>query len=343
MNALETFTEITFIKIMLALFSGIHMDAAKRAVTAAQHLIIFQSQQQPARNHPGLLPAGVQEHHNAGQRAEIECSIKLYLHEHEQYVKQTDEDKAFKAALIEVCPPETIESITSGVTGTCHLSNAMILAHLYADYGTITDADLDRAADELPTQLASTTHKDLLKVVNKQKQYFQLKAHAGQTVPNSDKINLLSKMLPETLDLHIALFDKDYPALDARTYELFSAAMLDAIKRLRTPKRSANAVSASVAVADAKNWDEFMANAAASATAAGFVRPAATNTNPRRNVKSANTHSPASKYCWSHGINNSHQSSECKTTHVNHVKTATLTNPQGGKSSEWVRGQPLGP
>lgn len=342
-QVVEVFTDLTFSRVMLNHFGGIHVNAAKRALSASQHATIFGHAQAEVVAPPGPIPIGIQAQNSVAERAEIECAIKLWLHAHAESTKRQDEDSAFKQALISSSPPEALEAITNGTTGTCHLTPAMILELYYATYGTITDADLDEAAEGLPAQLGGATLKDIQQAVNKLRQYFDLKATSGSPLAEADKMNFLSNLLPPAYDLHVALFDKEYHALNTRTFALFSAAMIDATKRLRKPRRSANATTVSGA-ADANSWDEFMANAAASATAAGFTRPAVTNIPSRRVGKTPKANSPAAqKYCWSHGPNDSHQSSECKGAHPNHVITATFANQQGGKTSKWVRGQVLGP
>jgi hypothetical protein len=39
------------------------------------------------------------------------------------------------------------------------------------------------------------------------------------------------------------------------------------------------------------------------------------------------------KYCWCHGINITHNGNRCQLPHENHIKAATINNPQGGSGA----------
>jgi hypothetical protein len=38
------------------------------------------------------------------------------------------------------------------------------------------------------------------------------------------------------------------------------------------------------------------------------------------------------KYCWTHGVNKSHNGHNCMYPHEKHIKAATINNPKGGST-----------
>lgn len=338
-----TWNELTFNREMLK-YHGEFEEEARRSLTEAQCQAMFLKHQLALLVDPGTRPRGVLIGDTAILRRFKESELKLWLIDKEAYDKQVDGMKAYKKRLLNGCPVEALDGLTHGVTGTNHLDPTAINVALYAKYGTISSDTLRDAKKLLPTVLHGASTKDLQGAVNSLNKYFHLKEAALQPSSNDDKIVALMNLLPSVYDIHIVLYDKDHSALVDRTFETFSTAMLLASKQIRTDP-SANSVSTTAT--EFKSWNEFMANAAAAATAAGYSKPKYANVIPlARNSPNAHLASLAPHqmhYCWSHGPNASHSSTDCKKKHINHVNTATFANNHGGKTTVWERNQNLGP
>jgi len=123
--------------------------------------------------------------------------------------------------------------------------------------------------------------------------------------------------------------------------------MLEAADELSLTTAFSNSAAS---VSTPTSYNEYMTNAAAAASAAGFTKPIGRTPS---NSQNKGTKTPLGviaildqskmPYCWSHGSNRSHEGSKCTNRHQNHDPSATFINQRGGKKDIWHMGQSLGP
>jgi hypothetical protein len=102
------------------------------------------------------------------------------------------------------------------------------------------------------------------------------------------------------------------------------------IVSLNNKTKSSNTANAAVVEL---SIPELVANAVATALAAH--KPATKKLNRKKPHQMS--------YCWSHGPNGSHNSSQCTSAHAKHIADATFANKKGGKTTVWEKGHTTGP
>jgi hypothetical protein len=163
------------------------------------------------------------------------------------------------------------------------------------------------------------------------------KAATDQEPPDHEQIYELKGILPLSFDLSVSLWEHKHKDVKSRNFDKFAAAMLLAAGTLAATSHSANSAAVTtVTTAPTAVSQEFLANAIATAITA-----------TKASFNADKAHAKKNKfYCWSHGINKTHDPSKgqaCLTPHANHDPTATFKNKKGGKTTVWERGQNLGP
>ena len=337
------FDQRTFNTTMLKVAAN-NKRAARRAMTQARCQLIWGRDRLAAIADPGACPDAVAADDNAAVRAVKESALKVWTVMHALFEKQEEEDELYQQALLDCCPDEALDSLTSGTTGTNHLTPATTLIPLYDAYGIIDADTLKEAKKLLPTVLHDHSLKGVQTLVNQQNSFNDLMMAAGQAQSDHVRNQALSDLLPDSFEVYKTLYEKDHLLLANRTWLTFSAAMISASKKIRFDPSANSTTSVKL-----NSYDEYMAQAVSAAAAAGYTKPKYVKP-PARASPPAPASFPVSQvqacdmpYCWSHGPNYSHSSAHCKKRHPNHVDTATFQNKHGGKATVWAQKQALGP
>jgi hypothetical protein len=311
-----------------------HMAASKRAMPSAMHLALFFKVKPDAITDPGPRPSTVGE--TDKETKKLLAQFTVWKFDYDEFTRIMKEDEDFKADMLSICPTEATDALADPNGGTTHLTAAKVLQTFDEKYGKITADTLESCRRNLP-QSCSGSVDAVQTAINKFTHYFDLsRAATDQEPPDHEKISKLEAILPSTFDLQIALQHSKYPDIKDRTFKQFAAAMLLAAATLDARDHTVNSVATTQAPnAPIPVSQEYVANAITTAIAAAANKPGF------KANKTKNTY-----YCWSHGINKTHDPSKgtaCLTPHANHDPTATFRNKKGGKTTVWERGQALGP
>jgi hypothetical protein len=324
-----------FHKVMNKLMNE-HENAAKRAVTPNQHIAIWGFAQAAAIPALGIAPAPINDDDVVATARTKEHDLKIYHKLEDKIEKAKLEDSNFKKGMTEISPAEAIDAIAHPQHGLLRVTPAAMYAALNEQFGTLEATTLETLEADIPI-VCGTTVTCAKKVINQLRHLFTTATTGGQPCPQMIKVRMLLRIIspnPE-FGIYVILYNNAYKTMETRLFETLATDMLAAAEIISLTKPSSTANAAIVE----PTLTELVANAVTTAFAAHKTAPKTLNRkrgNPRKQPH-------LMPYCWSHGPNTSHDSSQCTSAHSKHIATATFANKQGGKATVWERGQPTGP
>lgn len=248
--------------------------------------------------HPGVNPPPL-PNGTAVQITENNRIHQAAIVDHEVYHKT---DRMLKALLIKAVPPPFIQQLSDLRFGFAQVPTATILEHLDKTYGTVTNTDLKANIANMELQWNGDQPIETL--------WSQI-AHAIQYAHGHD--NISDKQAVRSAEDNIqrsGLFNDEYKEWSKKPIADQTLA------NLTQHFNQANRIRLMTATT---------ANAGYSAT----TKPP-TNDNKENTMRSDIL--TGWKYCWSHGVNVTHDGNNCLYPKDNHIKPATLNNPQGGSA-----------
>ena len=340
----NSFTNATDFQPWLLALQAKHEDAAKRAETPPNHLRLWgvpKAADLAADGEPQLPAAN----DTAAESRAKEMAFKLRSERITANLKAHEQDILYKTELLKLSPPEAVAAISDGVTGTLRLTTTDIVANLRLLYGTVSATAFDAMKKALPTS-CGTSPAEVISVMAQYQAVFDVAVSIDMPISEAEKFALLTKIMPEAFAFYIKAFKMQNTTVSTRLLANLRPILIAAAEEY-----SNHYVVNAVSTIEPASYEDYIANAVALASAAGFQPPAnrQPNTSNHR-VQGAPAGARSYSYCWSHGkvIKHSdptkvHSSLNCKVRHPNHVVNSTMANMMGGKTTVWERGQPLGP
>ena len=217
---------------------------------------------------------------------------------------------------------EHAKMVVEGDEGTVRGKTLLqMITVLKAEYGTITKGDL---LDQLRTLDEPFIRGDnILHYLLKHSQVHNIARINGQPLSEMNKISILiSGLTPCGLfDPCINNFHALYPALNQQLYATLQGNIrMYAQNQIQTPTTGTHGYAAatqqktasSTITISQREYDELVAKAAS---------------------KPHPSSSGGKKYCWTHGLQHSHDGTQCKTPAHGHIATATLSDNKGGRKN----------
>jgi hypothetical protein len=232
-----------------------------------------------------------------------------------------DTETALKSMLIKAVPLPYIEELQDQVLGFATTSTLALLTHLDTNYGTVSFADLTNNLESMNKPWNGDTP-----IENLWSQITQAKAYAAAHNPITEKDTIMAALT------------------NLQTSGMFS----DDLKSwsLKTAAEQASWVGLKKHFNQANNHRLKMQTVAQMGYTAKEANPTTEHNNQENKGQNA---TPASnqfrdwKYCWSHGMNRSHNSKDCRKPTPGHIKEATINAMKGGNTTICPRRSTLTP
>ena len=323
--------------------------AAKCAMPIAEYIKTFKTTRDPRPMDPGprpILPTLT----NDAKRKKYQLKWDAWKWDSERFKENETLRAALKEDILTTLPESFVKSITDPDLGIMHLTDEECLNLADKEFGTISPAALALLKQSLPKEIAKTA-EEIKELANKQRNYYAVAKSAGEETGENEKVSNFMNLMHESLSMHKIIFNKTYKSIGDRKFETAVNEMVEAAEEISLDSNmSANFVLVTKPTSVPTNYNEYMANAAAAATAAGFTKPKRSNDGRNNYIRKNSTRAPSTSidpstlsYCWSHGPNRSHDSQSCREPHPNHDTTATFTNQKGGRRNIWRTGETVGP
>jgi hypothetical protein len=301
---------------------------------------IFAREKSAILAHPGDIPDAAAIGATADARSQASEALKRYQFASDNYKHQETMHHQAKLDWLEACPTSVKQLLSDPDKGTMHISIGDILVITDTKFKTITADTLHMAESELPTS-CGVDPESVRQAACKCTSFHTLCSKAGQAQSEFQKVSRFMAILPEPdFDLFKRFYKRAYPILADQKFDtLVAEAITEAESMIQDNlKRRANSITTSHATKSTHlhSYDEFMANAARAAVAAGLVPP--TVAGPPPGPGTANPF-----YCWTHGPNTTHHSQDCKFRHPKHNAAATFANKRNGRTDTWTKHGKPGP
>lgn len=249
--------------------------------------------------HPGAAPA----HAAAATSAQITETNRAYKANLDEFLLYVATSTALKKLLLAAVPDTFVELLKDDALGYANVTTLQLLNHLDTTYGTVTPDDL---AANLATMdaLWSPTQpiEDLWNQIRACQRY------AAPHDPISDATTVRSAIA------------------NLNASGVFTDALKDWRKKPVADQTWANLLL-HFNKEDRERRRQLTASDAGYANAAKQSMPSAPTT---KTPSSGATMIAGMKYCWTHGLNVSHDSRACSNPQTGHCHTATADNMQGG-------------
>jgi hypothetical protein len=232
------------------------------------------------------------------------------LLEHKTY---KDTENQLKSMLIKAVPNIYIEELQDPVLGYATVTTRQLLQHLDDNYGTVTARDLARNMDQMTKQWTGDQPIENLWI-----QIQRAKIYAAQHDPITDKTAIRAAV---TNLQATGLFSDDIKAWENKPIAEQTWVALKQHFNQANNHRLQNPTVADV----------------------GFTAKESTGNNQGEKENTATRNRAGEpltnwKYCWTHGLNKTHPSKNCKYPSQGHVLTATLDDRQNGSLSIYAGG-----
>jgi hypothetical protein len=173
---------------------------------------------------------------------------------------------------------------------------------------------------------------------------FTLLTRHGHPVSPADQFAYLLQGVKEHPDFSMAtqIYLTMQPTVALRRFDGLAKALIDAHPSSATAPASptAHSFSGSVSTTSPSSVAEpviIEAIAAAVLTNFNFATPTKpTSTAPKKDQRATGT-TKALSYCWTHGPNTTHPSSDCRKPAPGHQSGASFANTMGGRTETWKR------
>jgi hypothetical protein len=253
--------------------------------------------------HPGINPP-VLANATVAQITENNRVHAAALVDHELYHKT---DRKLKDLLLKAVPAPFIQQLQDIRFGYSQIRTTAILEHLDTTYGTVTHDDLKANIANMDKQwTGEQPMEDLWGQINQAKQY----AAGHDDISDKQALRSAENNLEQS-----GLFVDDF-----KTWNKLTTAN-QTLAAFITHFNQANK-------ARLKHKTTVSAGYNATTTT-GRNAPAPTPTDANKENKKQGT-IQGWHYCWSHGVNKTHDSQTCTYPKDNHNKSATINKPQGG-------------
>lgn len=202
---------------------------------------------------------------------------------------------------------------------------AQMLAALNTEYGTMTKHDLLQLLNDL--QEPFERGQDILPYLLRHSKGHRIAAENGQALPEMTKIStLIAGLTPCGLfESCINAFNTAYPALQQQSYQnLQNNVGAYAQNQIFPQTTGSEGYAAAVMHREARtaNVSDAHLEEIISKLLVKLLPPTNTPRQPREK-----------KYCWTHGVQYTHSSPECKFPHHDHDTTATFNDRKGGRTN----------
>jgi hypothetical protein len=257
--------------------------------------------------HPGPNPAPGNTQPQITENNRLHAAALL---EHKTY---KDTENQLKSMLIKAVPTIYIEELQDPVLGFATVTTRQLLQHLDDNYGTVTARDLARNMDQMTKQWTGDQPIENLWI-----QIQRAKIYAAQHDPITDKTAIRAAV---TNLQATGLFTDDIKAWENKPIAEQTWVALKQHFNQANNHRLQNPTVADVGYA-AK---EIPSN----------------KEGEKENTSTQNrTGEPLTnwKYCWSHGLNKTHNSKQCRYPNQGHITTATLDDRQNGSLTIYAGG-----
>jgi len=274
---------------------GLHGHLAL-VMTDAAYLAIA-NQQFIAPVHPGPNPAPGNTQPQITENNRLHAAAIL---EHKTY---KDTENQLKAMLIKAVPSIYIEELQDPVLGFATVTTRQLLQHLDDNYGTVTARDLAKNMDQMNQPWTGDQPIENLWI-----QIQRAKIYAAPHDPITDKTAIRAAV---TNLKATGLFTDDIKAWENKPIADQTWIALKQHFNQADDHRTQNPTVSDVGYAAKENKEGEKEN-----------------TKPKAGETLTNW-----KYCWSHGLNKTHNSKMCRFPKQGHSTTATLDDRQNGSTT----------
>jgi hypothetical protein len=247
-------------------------------------------------NHPGPNPAP------GATQPQINENNRLHTNAIAEHKTYKDTETTLKQMLLKAVPNTYIKELQDQLLGYAQLTTRDLLAHLDANYGTVTFEDLARNLENMHTPWSRDKP-----IKNLWTQITQAKTYAAAHDPITEKAMIMSALT----NLQVSgLFSDDLKSW--RNKSIADQTWINLKKHFNQANK------------------HRLSNP--TITNAGYTAKEQTN-ETKENKSSRNTTNDEFKnwkYCWMHGMNKSHRSTNCRKPATGHIRDATINNMKNG-------------
>jgi hypothetical protein len=213
-------------------------------------------------------------------------------------------DRELKALLLQAVPLPFIQQLRNIRFGFSQVLTADILEHLDITYGTVTSDDLKANINNMDAPWSGDRPlEDLWTQISEAVQY----AEGHDNISDKQAVRSAEINLERS-----GLFTDDYKFW---------------MNKPRAEQTFANIMIHFNTANKARLRTQTTINAGYSIVQPPVLQPKDTNAQQNKKEELSGW-----KYCWTHGVNRSHNSHNCLYPKDKHVKTATIGNPKGGST-----------
>jgi hypothetical protein len=252
--------------------------------------------------HPGQDPI----HAPAATVAQITETNRAYTSNLTQYTAYHDIENKMKTMVLDAVPHTFVQILESQQFGFAQVATKTILAHLDTTYGEVTNEDLMRNLEQMNKPWDTSTPME-----NLWTQIQQARNYAAADNAITDTTALLSATQNLTAT---GVFTQAFEQWRGKT---------------KAEQTYAGFMKHFTLANNNRLYTKTTAEAGYSATSNEKENGPRISNTPPNNQQNAGT-IVGYHYCWSHGVNKTHQGAHCTYPKEGHNKAATISNMQGG-------------